>query len=69
MLKRVLGLLITLLCVAPAWANPLFSGVQARLSNAPLVHGDFVQKKALKGIKKPLQSSGRFIVDKSRGVL
>ncbi|MFC5474831.1 outer membrane lipoprotein carrier protein LolA [Paraherbaspirillum soli] len=43
--------------------------IQAMLAKPPVLCGRFDQSKQLVGIKKPLQSNGRFCVVKGKGVL
>ena len=49
-------------------ADPL-AGARARLAPEPVTRGEFVQTRALAGIRKPLVSNGRFVVARGLGVL
>jgi Outer membrane lipoprotein carrier protein LolA-like len=53
------------LASAPA---TLAEQVRAQLADGPKVRGDFVQKKTVKGFKRPLTSRGDFVVVKGQGV-
>ena len=66
---RLLLPLGLLLIASTARATPLVEGVKARLSEAPLLRGTFEQQKSVKGFKRPLESSGVFLMVKDRGVL
>jgi hypothetical protein len=60
-----------LACVTPgpaAFALDL-DQLAAQLASAPVVHGSFVQEKHLRGLPKPLQSEGRFVLERARGLL
>lgn len=64
--------LMTLACVlwcATASASELVEGVRARLTVAPLLRGEFEQKKTVAGFKKPLVSRGVFVLSREKGVL
>ena len=43
--------------------------LSAQLAASPVVHGNFVQEKYLRGLPKPLTSDGRFVLDRARGLL
>ncbi|MDR3427247.1 outer membrane lipoprotein carrier protein LolA [Silvimonas sp.] len=47
----------------------LFKNIQSKLIDAPVIHGQFTQARQLVGVKKPLTSTGSFLVDKQRGVI
>jgi outer membrane lipoprotein-sorting protein len=49
-------------------ANDVASQVKARLDTGAVVHGRFEQKKQVKGFKRPLVSTGDFVVAKGHGV-
>ncbi|QNM95946.1 outer membrane lipoprotein carrier protein LolA [Chitinimonas koreensis] len=64
--------LIALACLAlalPLRAAPLADEVKARLAAPPLLRGQFVQEKQVAGFKKPLVSSGDFLLWRDHGVL
>jgi Outer membrane lipoprotein carrier protein LolA len=42
--------------------------VKARLQDAPVLQGTFEQSKQVKGFKRPLKSSGTYVVKKGEGV-
>jgi hypothetical protein len=52
-----------------AHAQELVKQVRARLVDAPLVRGQFEQKKTVAGFKKPLVSKGDFLLARGQGVL
>lgn len=54
---------------AAAAEPPLLAQVRARLADAPVLTGRFEQRKAVKGFRRPLVSSGDFLVAKGRGVV
>jgi len=55
---------------AAAEAPPaLLAQVRQRLADAPVLRGEFVQRKQLKGFKNPLVSKGDFLVARDRGVV
>jgi hypothetical protein len=54
---------------ASAHAEDLVKDVRARLVDAPLVRGQFEQKKTVAGFKKPLVSKGDFLLARDQGVL
>ena len=63
---------ITLLLATASLAHAddaLFKQVQSRLIDAPVIRGQFTQTRQLTGIKKPLGSTGAFLVDKQHGVI
>ncbi len=68
-MRRCLIALFFLLASTGAFADELIARIQQQLSDAPVLHGEFVQIRTLAGLKKPLKSSGRMLVDKHRGVL
>ncbi len=52
-----------------AEATPaVLAQVRQRLADAPVVRGEFEQRKTLKGFKNPLVSRGAFLVARERGV-
>ncbi|WP_432239466.1 outer membrane lipoprotein carrier protein LolA [Herbaspirillum robiniae] len=55
--------------VLPAQAAAPVQQIQAALAKPAVMCGRFDQTKQLAGIKKPLQSNGRFCVLKGRGIL
>lgn len=68
MLKRLFGCLC-LLFALPALAGDIVTVVQKQLQQPAVLKGEFIQLKRLEGFKKPLESRGRFIVVRERGVL
>lgn len=60
---------LLLLVSTSALASPLIDGVKSRLTDAPLLRGQFEQQKSVKGFSRPLVSSGTFLVVKDGGVL
>lgn len=59
------ALILAVLIAAP---GDLASQVKARLSDAPAQRGTFEQSKQVKGFKRPLSSSGTYVVTKGEGV-
>lgn len=66
-------------CAPAAMASPsdarcaeacqaLLAQVSERLQDAPVVRGQFSQRKAVQGFKQPLQSSGDFVVARGKGM-
>lgn len=56
----------------PLWAQPVLTiatQVRQRLVDAPVLRGEFEQRKTIKGFRHPLLSRGDFIVARERGVL
>lgn len=49
-------------------AQTLLAQVRQRVQDAPVVRGQFTQRKTLKGFKQPLQSSGNFVVARGKGI-
>ncbi len=49
--------------------DALFKDIQGKLIDAPVIHGQFTQSRQLVGVKKPLNATGSFLVDKQRGVI
>lgn len=68
MLNRLLSCLCVLFTL-PALAGDIATTVQKQLQQPTILKGDFIQLKRLEGFKKPLESRGRFIVIRERGVL
>lgn len=68
-MRRCLITLTLLLASMGVRADELTTRIQQQLSDAPVLRGEFVQTRELAGLKKPLKSSGRMLVDKTRGVL
>jgi hypothetical protein len=67
-MKPLFVLICALLCTS-AHAEALVKDVRARLVNAPLVRGQFEQRKSVAGFKKPLVSKGDFLLVRDQGVL
>lgn len=59
------ALLVLALLTAP---GDLASQVKAKLSDAAVQKGSFEQSKQVKGFKRPLKSSGTYVVTKGKGV-
>ncbi|MBE0474878.1 outer membrane lipoprotein carrier protein LolA [Rhodoferax sp.] len=57
----------------PLWAADAQAGliakVSQRLADAPVVRGQFEQRKSIKGFRQPLISHGDFLVARQRGVV
>ncbi|GGP21742.1 outer membrane lipoprotein carrier protein LolA [Silvimonas iriomotensis] len=49
--------------------DALFKDIESKLVDAPVIRGQFTQSRQLQGVKKPLTSTGSFLVDKQRGVI
>jgi outer membrane lipoprotein-sorting protein len=64
----IAGALAGLTACLPADALDL-DQLSAQLAATPVVHGSFVQEKHLRGLPKPLLSEGRFVLERSRGLL
>ena len=60
------ALLVLALLTAP---GELAAQVKAKLSDAAVQQGAFEQRKQVKGFKRPLKSSGTYVVTKGKGVL
>jgi outer membrane lipoprotein-sorting protein len=58
-------LLAVMVCAAP---GDLATAVKAQLVDAEVVRGGFEQRKQVKGFKRPLVSTGDFVVVRGRGV-
>ncbi|MCC2675000.1 MAG: lipoprotein carrier protein LolA [Ramlibacter sp.] len=59
-------------CLPAPAAEPavqLLARVRQRLVDEPVLRGAFEQRKTVKGFRKPLVSSGEFVVARQRGVL
>lgn len=69
MLRRLIFLAFLLTASITASADELTSRIQQQLNNSPVLRGEFVQTRELAGLKRPLKSNGRMVVDKNRGVL
>lgn len=52
----------------PGSSATLVAQVRARLINAPIVRGNFEQKKTIQGFRNPLVSTGTFLVAQGKGV-
>lgn len=50
-------------------APPLVEQVRGRLIDAPVVRGEFQQRKTVKGFRNPLVSRGDFLLARDRGVV
>lgn len=59
-------LVLLLLTALPARAD--LAAVQARLAEAPVLSGDFTQRKTLTGLPIPLISTGRFLYWRGHGL-
>lgn len=49
-------------------AQALLAQVRQRVQDAPVVRGQFNQRKTVQGFKQPLQSSGDFVVARGKGI-
>jgi hypothetical protein len=49
-------------------AQALLAQVRQRVQDAPVVRGQFSQRKTVQGFKQPLQSSGDFVVARGKGI-
>ena len=49
-------------------AQTLLAQVRQRVQDAPVVRGQFTQRKTVQGFKQPLQSSGDFVVARGKGI-
>jgi len=68
--RRALAGLALLACSLPAALQAdVAADIQARLRPFQTLHGRFQQVKQLQGIRRPLKSSGRFVVERGQGVL
>ena len=69
--------LLVVLALALAWAGPLspavaaepLARVRAQVAQVPLLRGEFRQEKQVAGFRKPLRSSGRFLLARDKGVV
>lgn len=68
-MRRALTAFLLLCMASAACAEDLLAGIQKQLTDAPVVRGEFSQTRELVGVKRPLKADGRFVVDKSRGVV
>jgi len=68
-MRQVLTLLLCLGWSAVVGATDLPAQVHARLLDTPLLRGEFQQSKTVAGFRKPLQSTGDFVLSRSEGVL
>ncbi|MBI2397036.1 MAG: outer membrane lipoprotein carrier protein LolA [Xanthomonadales bacterium] len=69
-MMRVLALLgLLLLAAAPLPAASELAEVAARIEQPQVLRGRFEQDKQVAGFRKPLHSSGRFVLARARGVL
>jgi hypothetical protein len=53
----------------PAFGAELLQSVASRLSNAPVIRGQFEQSKQVAGFRNPLVSRGDFVQARERGVV
>lgn len=69
-MMRALALLgLLLLAAAPLPAASELDEVAARIAQPQVLRGRFEQDKQVAGFRKPLHSSGRFVLARARGVL
>ncbi|WP_077034410.1 outer membrane lipoprotein carrier protein LolA [Pelomonas sp. KK5] len=68
-MRRFFAFLALLLCAFAAPAADLAAAVKQQLVQAPVLRGEFEQRKQVQGFSKPLVSRGRFVVARERGVL
>ena len=66
---RFIALLFALLIGSAHAAPDLAQSVRERLTQAPVLRGEFEQSKQVQGFSKPLVSRGSFVVARERGVL
>ncbi|UXY16002.1 outer membrane lipoprotein carrier protein LolA [Chitiniphilus purpureus] len=66
---RLIAACALMLACAVAAAQVPLSEVQARLDQARVIRGEFTQLRELVGVDKPLRASGRFVLDRARGVV
>jgi len=64
---KVLGLCFLLSCSLAHGFD--LDQLSTQLAATPVVHGSFVQEKQLRGLPQPLRSTGRFVLDRSHGLL
>ncbi|WP_244788879.1 outer membrane lipoprotein carrier protein LolA [Cupriavidus pauculus] len=71
MRRHALGVIAALACLAaaPLRAEDLAAAVAARLTDAPVIRGQFEQTRRLAGFSQPLVSRGDFVVARGRGVV
>lgn len=72
MSRRALALAVLALWpLAPRADEPeaLLARIRTHLADAPVLRGEFEQRKTLKGFKHPLVSRGDYVVAKARGVV
>lgn len=50
-------------------SDALLARIRTRLADAPVLRGEFEQRKTVKGFKHPLVSHGDYLVTKARGVV
>lgn len=67
-MKRCLLLLLSSLLAMACQASDLATDIASRLADAPLLRGQFEQKKTLTGFKQPLVSAGDFLLWREHGV-
>lgn len=70
--RRLLIALPGVLLLPPGQAvasGTLLDQVRQRLADAPVLRGEFEQRKTLKGFKNPLLSRGDFLLARDRGVI
>ena len=63
------AILMACLATSTQAADDLATSVRARLADAPVVRGNFEQKKIISGFRKPIVSRGSFVIARERGVL
>jgi hypothetical protein len=71
-MRRRTALLLATALPGLAWAAStpeLLKRVQKRLLEAPVLRGEFEQRKSVKGFRNPLVSRGDFLVARERGVV
>lgn len=69
LIGQALALLVLCCSVHLAAAEDFVAGVQGRLASPQLLRGQFEQAKSVSGFKKPLLSSGTFMLWRGHGVL
>jgi len=71
MSRRALAPALALWPLVPRADEPeaLLARIRSHLTDAPVLRGEFEQRKTLKGFKHPLVSRGDYVVAKARGVV
>lgn len=67
--RHLLAAALASVCVPLRAAPDLLAQVRERLTDAPVLKGNFEQRKTVKGFRNPLVSKGEFLVAHARGVV